>query len=83
MTIFPQEEFAHQAKWFNIQNNMLNEIHFGGENTRQTFGGRDKPTPQKIVINNIENKFGAYQLRLNNMVSNKINVFNEGTRMLL
>lgn len=79
-TIFSNEKFAKQAKWYNIQNQKLNEIQFTEDqgNIRRTFGGGDKPTPQCIQIKNDVNKFGAYQLRLENIISNKINVFDQG-----
>lgn len=79
-TIFSNEKFAKQAKWYNIQNQKLNEIQFTEDqgNIRRTFGGGDKPTPQYIQIKNDVNKFGAYQLRLENIISNKINVFDQG-----
>ena len=83
-TIFPQEKFAKQAKWYNIQNQIPNEIQFAEDqgNIKRTLGGGNKPTPQCIQIGNALNKFGAYQLRLDDILSNKINVFDEGMLFL-
>ena len=83
-TIFPQEKCAKQAKWYNIQNQLPNEIQFAEDqgNIKRTLGGGNNPTPQCIQIGNALNKFGAYQLRLDDIISNKINVFDEGTHFL-
>lgn len=83
-TIFPQEKCAKEAKWYNIQNQVPNEIQFEEDqgNIKRTLGGGNKPTAQWIQIANVLNKFGAYQLRLDDILSNKINVFDEGMVIL-
>lgn len=72
--VFPRNSDISQASWMRIQNHTSTKMSV--EETQEVFCGY--PQTQSVKIPNLPENFGAYQLSLQHMRSNIINVFPYG-----
>ena len=77
-TILPPKSNPLGTKWFKIQNNTYIEINFDANGYEKRTLTGDIIT-QSVEIPNAPENFCEYQLCLEGMKSNKINVYLEGT----
>ena len=76
--ILPPKSNPLETKWFKIQNNTYIEINFDANGyEKRNITGHIKT--QSVEIPNAPENFCGYQLCLEGLKSNKINVFLEGT----
>lgn len=68
---------SKNGQWFKTYLNTTSKLEFGAEG-QNIYTSSNKPTIQKIELNNAKENKGAYQLILGTTKSNIINVFVDG-----
>lgn len=68
------------GKWFRTKTNNVSELQFGTEGYT-IYTSSSQPKIQTIEITNAKENEGAYQLSVNHIKSNIINVFANGKLM--
>lgn len=81
-TIYPPDINSRDGKWFRTKNNDACELQFGAEGYAINTSS-SQPKIQTIEIKSAKENEGAYQLSVNHMKSNIINVFVNGKLMYI
>lgn len=81
-TIYPPNMDSKDGEWFKTYLNTTSKLIFGAAG-QNIYTSSNKPTIQKIEIENAKEYKGAYQLILGTTKSNIINVFVDGMILVL